>query len=72
MTQPRKYTCAGCGGTVTKNPCVKPPEEARVGKDGKEKQHKSKFEYSGLHGWSCMNCGHGVKVNCTVVRSDNE
>lgn len=72
MIQKRKYACAGCGGTVTKNPLVKPPKETRVGKDGKEKQSKSKFEYSGLHGWACSNCGRGVKVTCTIVRSENE
>lgn len=67
MTQKRKYACAGCGGTVTKNPLVKPPKETRVGKDGKEKQSKSKFEYAGLGGWRCASCGPGVKVKVTLL-----
>ena len=72
MTQPRKYECASCGGSVSKNPLVKPPKETKVGKDGKEKQGKAKYEQVGLHGWSCNNCGRGVKVKVTLLRSENE
>ena len=43
------YSCAKCGGAVTKTP---------TGKSG-----EGKGVTPGLHGWSCDNCGSGVKVS---------
>jgi DNA-directed RNA polymerase subunit RPC12/RpoP len=63
------YVCAGCQGPVSKTPCVKPPEEVKVGKRGEDKKSKKKYDYAGLHGWKCNNCGAGVKI---TRRMNNE
>jgi hypothetical protein len=48
---------------------VKPPEEVKVGKRGEDKKSKKKYDYAGLHGWKCNNCGAGVKI---TRRMNNE
>ena len=42
-----EYSCAACKGEVTKPPVQGP--------NASEKVH-------GLHGWSCVNCGNGIKI----------
>lgn len=41
------YSCFTCQGSVKKEECGKKGERG---------------SYHGLHGWSCSNCGDGVKV----------
>jgi len=60
------YSCATCGGDVTKTPCIKREEPT------KEKGEKpKKADYAGLHGWKCTKCGDGVKV-ARKMRGANE
>jgi hypothetical protein len=67
MKQRRVYSCATCGGHVTKEPCVKSPEPE---KNRKGQLVEVKFEYHGLGGWSCENCGAGHR-SVTVVRDES-
>jgi len=52
------YSCATCGGDVTKTPCIKREEI----KQEKGEKNQRKADYAGLHGWKCNKCGDGVKV----------
>lgn len=48
------YACSKCEGAVTKAPT------------GQSENAKGKGGGHGLHGWSCENCGAGVKVSRTL------
>jgi hypothetical protein len=65
------YECSVCQGPVSKTPCVKPPEEIKVGKRGEDKKSKKKVEYAGLGGWRCDNCGAGKPVTRRLRGEEN-
>ena len=61
------YSCAGCGGPVTK-PALVPVREKVTVKQGDDKKPKQR----GLHGWSCVKCGKGVKLCRKLAPKEKE